>query len=174
MVVKSKLFKLEYEDIIYAIKKFLEQTDNIRNPIAYMTTLLYNAHEQRTLEMANTAQHDKAQKNGQPAESNQYQQQYKQCQNEKNQFNQFMQREVTQEELDDLERRLLRHESDEEDEERNESSETEGSILVNQQPQLETQKNCNQNKPRNQFHQFHQRDILQEELDDLERKLLNR
>ena len=120
-VVKNKLLKLKDEDIIYAIGKFLERTDKITNTTAYMITLLYNAPEQRHLEMANLAQHNKAQKNGQPIES----------------------------------------------------PEIVGSIPINQQQSV-TQKSYDQNKPKNKFHQFHQREVTQEELDKLEHELLNR
>ena len=47
-------------------------------------------------------------------------------------------------------------------------------ITSNQYKQSRTRKNYNQNKPKNKFHQFHQREVTQEELDKLERELLNR
>ena len=58
MVVISKLMKLTYSEIMYAIDKFKEQTDRIKNPTAYMLTLLYNAKEQMNLDISNQVQHD--------------------------------------------------------------------------------------------------------------------
>ncbi len=53
MVVIGKFMKLNKESIMYAIRKFSEQTDKINNPIAYMTTILYTAQEQCYLDMKN-------------------------------------------------------------------------------------------------------------------------
>lgn len=58
LVVTSKLMRLDKGTIIYAIEKFQEQTGRIKNPKAYMLTLLYNAPEQYTLDMTNQVQHD--------------------------------------------------------------------------------------------------------------------
>lgn len=58
MAVISKLMKLTYSGIMYAIEKFKEQTERIKNPTSYMLTLLYNAEEQRNLDIANQVQHD--------------------------------------------------------------------------------------------------------------------
>lgn len=58
MVVIGKLMKLTYSGIIYAIEKFKEQTERIKNPTSYMLTLLYNAEEQMNLDIANQVQHD--------------------------------------------------------------------------------------------------------------------
>lgn len=58
MVVVSKLMKLDYEDIIYCIDKYNEQTDRIKNPTSYMLTLLFNAKEQSHLDITNQVQHD--------------------------------------------------------------------------------------------------------------------
>lgn len=58
MVVISKLMKLDYSEIMYAIDKFREQTARIKNPAAYMLTLLYNAKEQMNLDITNQVQHD--------------------------------------------------------------------------------------------------------------------
>lgn len=58
MVVISKLMKLDYSEIMYAIDKFTEQTERIKNPTAYMLTLLYNAKEQMNLDISNQVQHD--------------------------------------------------------------------------------------------------------------------
>lgn len=58
MVVIGKLMKLDYSDIMYAIEKYQENTDRIKNPISYMLTLLYNAKERFNLDIANQVQHD--------------------------------------------------------------------------------------------------------------------
>lgn len=58
MVVIGKLMKLDYDEIMYAIEKYSEQTDRIKNPAAYMLTLLYNAKEQMNLDITNQVQHD--------------------------------------------------------------------------------------------------------------------
>lgn len=114
MVVKSKLLKLKDEDIIYAIKTFLSQKLKIKNTTAYMITLLYNAPEQRQLEMENAKQYEIAQKNGQASEPDKTQTAATSSSiplsrdiYPKNQFNHFMERKTTTEELDKLERQLL-------------------------------------------------------------------
>ena len=58
MVVIGKLMKLTYLGIMYAIEKFKEQTERIKNPTSYMLTLLYNAEEQMNLDISNQVQHD--------------------------------------------------------------------------------------------------------------------
>lgn len=58
IVVIGKLMKLTYSGIMYAIEKFKEQTERIKNPTSYMLTLLYNAEEQMNLDIANQVQHD--------------------------------------------------------------------------------------------------------------------
>lgn len=58
MVVIGKLMKLNNESIMYAIKKFKEQTERIKNPTAYMLTILYMAPEQFHLDITNQVQHD--------------------------------------------------------------------------------------------------------------------
>ena len=58
MVVIGKMMKLTHLDIMYAIDKYQEQTDRIKNPTAYMLTLLYNAKEQSNLDITNQVQHD--------------------------------------------------------------------------------------------------------------------
>ena len=57
-VVIDKLKKLDYSEIMYCIEKYNEQTDRIKNPTAYMLTLLYNAKEQMNLDISNQVQHD--------------------------------------------------------------------------------------------------------------------
>ena len=56
--VIDKLKKLDYSEIMYCIEKYNEQTDRIKNPTAYMLTLLYNAKEQMNLDISNQVQHD--------------------------------------------------------------------------------------------------------------------
>lgn len=58
MVVIGKLMKLDLFDIKYAMEKFSEQTDKIKNPVAYMLTILYNAPEQHHLDISNQVNHD--------------------------------------------------------------------------------------------------------------------
>lgn len=58
MVVIGKLMKLNNESILYAIRKYKEQTVRIKNPTAYMLTILYTAPEQYKLDIANQVQHD--------------------------------------------------------------------------------------------------------------------
>lgn len=60
MVVVSKLMKLSYSEIIYAIEKYQEQTERIKNPTSYMLTLLYNSKEQMNLDITNQVSHDMA------------------------------------------------------------------------------------------------------------------
>lgn len=58
MIVIGKLMKLNYSEIMYCIEKYSEQTERIKNPTAYMLTLLYNAKEQMNLDISNQVQHD--------------------------------------------------------------------------------------------------------------------
>ena len=60
MVVVGKLMKLSYSEIIYAIEKYQEQTERIKNPTSYMLTLLYNSKEQMNLDITNQVSHDMA------------------------------------------------------------------------------------------------------------------
>lgn len=60
MVVIGKFMKLTYAEIMYSIEKYSEQTDRIKNPTAYMLTLLYNAKEQMNLDISNQVQHNMA------------------------------------------------------------------------------------------------------------------
>lgn len=53
MAVIGKLMKLDKESILYAINKFSEQTERIKNPAAYMLTILYYAPEQYYLDIKN-------------------------------------------------------------------------------------------------------------------------
>lgn len=58
MVVIGKLMKLNSESVLYAIRKFREQTERIKNPTAYMLAILYAAPEQYKLDITNQVQHD--------------------------------------------------------------------------------------------------------------------
>lgn len=58
LVVTSKLMRLDKGSIVYAIGRYLKQTNKIKNPKSYMLTLLYNAPEQYTLDITNQVQHD--------------------------------------------------------------------------------------------------------------------
>lgn len=58
MTVISKLMKLTFSEILYAINKFNSVTEKISNPTGYMLTILYNAKEQMSLEIANQVEHD--------------------------------------------------------------------------------------------------------------------
>lgn len=60
MVVIGKLMKLNNESIMYAIEKYKEQTERIKNPTSYMLTILYNAPEQFNLDIQNQVSHDMA------------------------------------------------------------------------------------------------------------------
>lgn len=60
LVVIGKLMKLDYSEILYCIRKYIEQTGRIKNPTAYMLTLLYGAKEQMNLDLTNQVQHDLA------------------------------------------------------------------------------------------------------------------
>ena len=60
MAVIGKLMKLHKESILYSIEKFKEQTERIKNPTAYMLTILYNAPEQYQLDIENMVSHDMA------------------------------------------------------------------------------------------------------------------
>lgn len=63
MVVISKLMKLHKESIIYAIEKFQEQTERIKNPTSYILTILYNAPEQFNLDIQNQVSHNMINRN---------------------------------------------------------------------------------------------------------------
>ena len=58
MIVIGKLMKLDYSEIMYCIEKYSEQTERIKNPTAYMLTLLYTAKEQMNIDISNQVQHD--------------------------------------------------------------------------------------------------------------------
>lgn len=53
MIVISKLMKLDMENIKYAIGKYHERTERIKNVNAYLLTILYHAKEQAYLDLMN-------------------------------------------------------------------------------------------------------------------------
>lgn len=53
MVVIGKLMKLDTESLKYAIGKYHEQTERIKNVNAYLLTILYHAKEQSYLDLMN-------------------------------------------------------------------------------------------------------------------------
>lgn len=57
-VVKSRLLKLECQDIVYAVEQFHKQTTEIRHQKAYMLSVLYDAKGQGHLDFSNQVQHD--------------------------------------------------------------------------------------------------------------------
>lgn len=60
MIVIGKLMKLDKESIIYALDRFAEQTERIKNPTSYLLTILYFAPEQFHLDIQNQVSHDMA------------------------------------------------------------------------------------------------------------------
>ena len=60
MTVISRLMKLDKDSIMYAVEKFGEQTERIKNPRAYMLTILYHAPEQFHLDIQNQVMHNMA------------------------------------------------------------------------------------------------------------------
>lgn len=60
MIIISKLMKLDKESIMYALDKFSERTERIKNPTSYLLTVLYFAPEQFHLDIQNRVSHDMA------------------------------------------------------------------------------------------------------------------
>ena len=60
MAVIRKLMKLNNESIMYAIEKFSEQTERIKNPTAYLLAILCHAPEQYHFDTKNQVSHDMA------------------------------------------------------------------------------------------------------------------
>lgn len=60
MIVIGKLMKLDKESIMYALDRFSEQTERIKNPTSYLLTILYFAPEQFHLDIQNQVSHDMA------------------------------------------------------------------------------------------------------------------
>ena len=52
-IVKSKLLKLNFNDILYVIENYSKQTQRIINPKAYILSMLYQAKEQYNLDITN-------------------------------------------------------------------------------------------------------------------------
>lgn len=57
-IVKSKLLKLNFNDILYVIEQYNKQTKRIKNPKAYILSMLYQAKEQYNLDMTNKVNYD--------------------------------------------------------------------------------------------------------------------
>ncbi len=57
-IVVSRLLKLSYEEILYVIRKYDEQTGKIEHPKAYMLTQLYEAAGQYRAEVRNQTNYD--------------------------------------------------------------------------------------------------------------------
>lgn len=108
MIVIGKLMKLSKESIMYAIDKFSEQSERIKNPTAYLLTILYNAPEQYYLDKKNQESNEMAQED--------HSQEEKKTDSEnkdsKNSFANFNQRTYDYEEL---ERNLLNQEKSTDD-----------------------------------------------------------
>lgn len=88
MVVIGKLMKLDNNSILYAIEKYQEQTEKIKNPSAYMLTILYNAPEQYHLDMKNKISNETAKVDRGPEKKNNSDKD----QNNKSSFHNFTQR----------------------------------------------------------------------------------
>lgn len=123
-VVIGKLLKLTKDTIMYAIDQFSEQTGLIKNPIAYILTILYQAAEQYQMHTKNQVSH-----NSEKAEHNQKnQKKYVTNGLPLNYFHNFPQREYDYEEL---ERALLKSQQ--------ETEYAEPDIAENQKNQQETE-----------------------------------
>lgn len=60
MIVVRRMLRLTQDMILYVINQYNEQTRKIKNPTAYITTCLYNVHEQYNLALRNQVAHDLA------------------------------------------------------------------------------------------------------------------
>lgn len=58
MVVSSRLLKLDPSDLIYAIERFNQQSERIKNVKGYLLTILYTAKEQAHLDRLNLGHHN--------------------------------------------------------------------------------------------------------------------
>lgn len=58
MVVSSRLLKLDPSDLIYAIERFNQQSERIKNVKGYLLTILYSAKEQAHLDRTNLGHHN--------------------------------------------------------------------------------------------------------------------
>ena len=100
IVVIGKLMKLTALGIMYAIEKFKEQTERIKNPTNYMLTLLYNAEEQMHLDLDNKENVTLKQIESKISLHKSIK--------TLNRFNNFPQREYTEEDIRELEKLLLK------------------------------------------------------------------
>lgn len=97
-IVKEKLKKLTSEHILYVIRKFREQTKEIKNPTAYLITMLYHAPEQYNLDKIN-----------QEAQKNITEEKPQEKRKNINKFCNFEQHSYSKEDMELLERALLRN-----------------------------------------------------------------
>ncbi len=97
-IVKEKLKKLTPQHILYVIEKFREQTKEIKNPTAYLVTMLYHAPEQYNLDKIN-----------QEAQKNTMEQKPQEKRKSTNKFCNFEQHSYSKEDMDLIERALLRN-----------------------------------------------------------------
>lgn len=105
----SKITKLTPQGILYAIKKYKENTGFVPKPVNYIRTLLYNAEEQMHFEtIKQPNQGDSLPFEQQKPKNNQQEKQFMGMTKSAKQYNNYPQRHYTQEELDDLEAKLLR------------------------------------------------------------------
>lgn len=111
MVVISKLMKLDKNSILYAIEKYQEQTEKIKNPTAYMLTILYNAPEQYHLDIKNQISNEKAKVDHGPEEKNNPDKE----QSNKSNFHNFTQRIY---DYETLEANLLKNQDNQEDDQK--------------------------------------------------------
>lgn len=111
MVVISKLMKLDKNSILYVIEKYQEQTEKIKNPTAYMLTILYNAPEQYHLDMKNKISNETAKVDCDPEDINNPDKE----QSNKSNFHNFTQRVY---DYETLEANLLKNQDNQEDDQK--------------------------------------------------------
>ena len=60
LIVVSRMLRLNQDMIMYVIDQFVGLTEKVTNQRAYITTCLYNVHEQYNLALRNQVEHDMA------------------------------------------------------------------------------------------------------------------
>lgn len=60
LIVVSRMLRLNQDMIMYVIDQFVGLTEKVKNQRAYITTCLYNVHEQYNLALRNQVSHDLA------------------------------------------------------------------------------------------------------------------
>lgn len=60
LIVVSRMLRLNQDMIMYVIDQFVGLTEKVKNQRAYITTCLYNVHEQYNLALRNQVAHDMA------------------------------------------------------------------------------------------------------------------